>query len=59
MTRAQEPAELRPVHFSDGMSGWGACSLPCKRPGCRVHVPKVEQPRRIALPLAADTSDTR
>ena len=58
-----------PVHHSDGMSAWGSCSLPvanyphardgsqvtCKRPGCRVHVPKVEQPRRIALVIAPAT----
>lgn len=58
-----------PMHYSDGMSGWGSCGLPvsknphtkdgalvtCKRPGCRVHVPKVEQPRRIALVIAPAT----
>lgn len=58
------------MHYSDGMSSWGACGLPvskyphakdgalvtCKRPGCRVHVPKVEQPRRIALVIAPATA---
>ena len=24
----------------------------CKRPGCRVHMPKVEQPRRVTIPIA-------
>jgi hypothetical protein len=36
-----------------------ASKITCRRRACAKHAAKVEQPRRIALPLAADTSDTR
>lgn len=34
-----------------------ASKITCRRRACAKHAPKVEQPRRIALPLAADTLD--